>query len=85
MRATIVKLIAAVFVSLSAGLIGSLFTAGSDFASWYDALKKPSFTPVNWGFGPVWTALYVLMGVAAFLVWQRGYRDRWVRIDSFFS
>lgn len=60
----------AVFVvgSLAAGLIGSFFTFES-IPTWYAGLSKPSFNPPNWVFGPVWTLLYVMMGVSAFLVW----------------
>jgi benzodiazapine receptor len=52
---------------LLAGAIGSQFMPGP----WYDALEKPSWNPPSWVFGPVWTTLYVLMGVAAWLVWDR--------------
>jgi tryptophan-rich sensory protein len=49
--------------------IGSSFTTPS-IASWYQYLKKPSFAPPNWLFGPAWTLFYFLMAVAAFLVWR---------------
>lgn len=55
----------------AAGAIGSIFTIGS-IPTWYAGLVKPSFNPPNWIFGPVWTTLYTLMGIAMYLVYQRG-------------
>lgn len=55
--------------SLLAGYIGSMSTF-ENIPTWYAALTKPSWTPPNWVFGPVWTTLYVLMGSAAALVWN---------------
>ncbi|MCJ7680527.1 MAG: tryptophan-rich sensory protein [Candidatus Aminicenantes bacterium] len=55
-----------------AGIIGSVFTARS-VQTWYTTLQKPSFNPPSWLFGPVWAVLYLLMGIAAYLVWSRGW------------
>jgi benzodiazapine receptor len=75
------RLAVACAVSLSAGLIGSLVVSRGDFRSWYPTLAKPAFTPPGWVFGPVWTVLYLLMGTAAFLVWQKGGRSQVARIS----
>ncbi len=56
-----------IIASMAAGWIGSQFMPGE----WYVSLVKPAWTPPNVVFAPVWTALYVLMGVAAWLVWRR--------------
>lgn len=58
-----------IFLAQLAGLLGSLVTF-SAIPTWYAALEKPLFNPPNWVFGPVWTLLYTLMGIAAVLVWQ---------------
>jgi tryptophan-rich sensory protein len=64
------KLLLSILVCLSAGLIGSLATFPA-IPTWYATLTKPSFSPPNWLFGPVWTALYILMGIAMSLIWQK--------------
>jgi benzodiazapine receptor len=53
-----------------AGIVGSVFTATA-IPTWYQTLTRPSFSPPNWLFGPVWITLYLLMGIAIALVRQR--------------
>ncbi|MEX1015000.1 MAG: TspO/MBR family protein [Candidatus Paceibacterota bacterium] len=72
------KLILSILVTLSAGFIGSMFTITS-INSWYADLIKPELNPPNWVFGPVWTTLYVLMGIAAFLVWKKDWHKKEVK------
>ncbi len=57
-----------VLICFAAALLGGVFMPGE----WYGLLKKPIWNPPNWIFGPVWTALYAMMAVAAWLVWKRG-------------
>jgi tryptophan-rich sensory protein len=67
-------LIGSIILCNLAGLIGTLVTA-TGTGSWYDMLVKPSFNPPSWVFGPVWTLLYILMGISLYLVlmaWRRG-------------
>ena len=66
----VLKLLASIVLCQLAGLIGSFATVPS-IPTWYESLKKPSFSPPNWIFGPVWTGLYTLMGISLFMVWQR--------------
>jgi translocator protein len=68
---SIIKLIISIVASFAAGGIGSLFTFKA-IPTWYPGLRKPPYTPPNWAFGPVWTTLYILMGISVFLVWQKG-------------
>lgn len=73
-----VKLVISVLACLSAGFIGSVFTTPS-IPTWYATLNKPSFNPPDWLFAPVWTLLFILMGLAAFLVWQKGLKKKGVK------
>jgi tryptophan-rich sensory protein len=57
-----------VALSLAAGGIGSIASSGS--REFYAALDSPAWAPPGWLFGPVWTTLYILMGLAAWLVWR---------------
>ena len=76
------RFIAAIIVCQLAGFIGSLFTTPA-IPTWYATLHKPWFTPPNWVFAPVWTALFILMGLALYLVWSRGMEQRSVRVAVF--
>lgn len=61
-------------ICLAVGGVGGAVTSTS-VTDWYPTLNKPSFNPPNWVFGPVWTTLYVMMGVAAWRVWRAADRD----------
>jgi tryptophan-rich sensory protein len=65
------KLVVSIVSTEAAGLIGSIFTSSS-IPTWYKTLNKPSFNPPNWLFGPVWTTLYLMMGVAFYRIWKKG-------------
>jgi benzodiazapine receptor len=63
-------LIINIAIPLTIGAIGSFFTAHS-VKTWYPTLAKPAFNPPDWLFAPVWTTLYILIGISAYLVWQK--------------
>ena len=65
------------FIAICLGIAGAgaFFTAGS-VNQWYPLLHKPAWTPPSWLFGPVWTILYLMMSVAAWLIWRsRGWDE----------
>lgn len=59
-----------IIIPLAIGATGGFFTSSS-VQTWYPTLNKPSFNPPNWIFAPVWTSLYILIGISAYLVWQK--------------
>jgi benzodiazapine receptor len=75
----IVRLVVSIVVCQLAGGLGAIFTTPA-IPTWYASLNKPSFNPPNTVFFPVWTTLYTLMGIAAWLVWRRGLHERRVRV-----
>lgn len=73
------KLIIAILVCEGVGVASSLVTS-SAISSWYAGLEKPFLDPPDWVFAPVWAVLYFLMGFSAFLVWDKGLKNREVRM-----
>ena len=72
------KLIVSVICCELVGFLGTPFTI-SAIPTWYASLNKPFFAPPNWIFGPVWTLLYLLMGVAFYLIWKQGWQKKKVK------
>jgi translocator protein len=60
------------------GLLGTPFTMTA-IPNWYAMLNKPFFSPPNWIFGPVWTLLYLLMGISIYLIWEKGIQKKKVK------
>ena len=63
------KLLVSLILPIGLGSIAGIFTS-KEISGWYTSLIKPSFNPPSYLFGPVWTALYILMGVSMFLIWN---------------
>lgn len=74
-----IKLFVSIVVAQLAGIIGSLYTSNS-ISTWYKTLVRPEIAPPNWVFGPVWTTLYMLMGISAYIIWSKGYSDKKVKL-----
>lgn len=77
-RSPLPRIAIAVGVTLLIGFLSSLAVMGQ-VETWYRSVERPWFTPPNWIFGPVWTLLYILMGIAAGLVWNQGIERQDVR------
>lgn len=77
------KLIISVVGCELVGFLGTPFTI-SAIPTWYSTLNKPFFAPPNWIFGPVWTLLYFLMGVAFYLIWSQSWKKKKVKTASLF-
>lgn len=71
----ILKLLGCIVLAEVAGGIGAIFTTPA-IGSWYVTLTKPGFNPPNYLFAPVWTALFALMGVGLYLVWQAKSKEK---------
>ncbi len=79
----LVALVVAVGAPLAVGGISSIATI-SAIPTWYRGLSKPAWNPPDWVFGPAWTVLYILMGVAAWLVWRAGWGNSAVKVALVF-
>lgn len=69
-----IKFVISLAVCQLAGVTGSVFTSSS-VTTWYPTLTKPNFSPPGWIFGPVWIALYFLMGISLYLIWINKAKD----------
>lgn len=78
----IFKLIISILICEGAGIIGSVFTISS-IPTWYVTLNKPFFSPPNWIFGPVWTILYLLMGISLYLIWTKKVEKKVPKVKSY--
>ena len=70
----ITKLVISIAIPVAIGATAGFFTVPG-VESWYQTIQKPSWNPPSWVFGPVWTTLYIMMGIALFLVWKSGAND----------
>jgi tryptophan-rich sensory protein len=77
------KLLISVIGCELVGILGSWFTV-SAIPTWYATLDKPAFTPPNSIFAPVWTLLYLLMGISFYLIWRQGWNKKKVRTASIY-
>jgi len=66
----VLKLVLSIGLCEFAGIVGSLFTIQS-IPTWYAGINKPGFNPPAWVFAPVWTFLFLLMGISLYLVWSK--------------
>jgi tryptophan-rich sensory protein len=76
------RFVLSIAICLFAGAIGTFFTLPS-IPTWYATLNKPVFNPPSYLFGPVWTILYILMGISLAIVWQKGLKTKKIR-DAMF-
>ncbi len=79
-----VKLILCILIPLAIGAISGIATS-SGLNDWYMALNKPSFNPPGYLFGPVWTVLYIFMGVSLYLIWQSPVNEQRTRAIALFA
>lgn len=79
----LIKFVTSLGLCFSVAYFGSAATLPS-IVGWYANLNKPFFSPPNWLFGPVWSVLYLLMGISMYLVWQEGWNKKIIVALQFF-
>lgn len=77
------KLIASIALCEAVGILSTPFTIAA-IPTWYSTLVKPPFSPPNWIFGPVWTLLYLMMGVSFYCIWQLGWKKKKVKVAGYY-
>jgi tryptophan-rich sensory protein len=77
-RKLLIQSSAAIGICLLFGFMGAIATQ-TGIEVWYPYLSKPWFHPPRWIIGPVWIVMYLLMGIAAGIVWNRGFYHKWVK------
>lgn len=73
------KLIISIIGCELVGLLSTPLTLTA-IPDWYSKLNKPFFAPPNWLFGPVWTLLYLLMGISLYLIWRQGWQKKKIQV-----
>jgi tryptophan-rich sensory protein len=74
----VLKIILVVVVCVTIGYLSGMVTRDS-ITTWYPTLVKPVFNPPNWIFGPIWSLLYIMMGIAAGLIWTSNFEEKIVK------
>lgn len=69
-KSNLLKLLVSIVFTLGIGSLGAIFTT-NEIPTWFASLNKPPFNPPNYLFGPVWTVLYILMGISLYLIWKQ--------------
>lgn len=80
----IYKLVISIMIPLIIGFLGSFFTSSS-VDSWFTTINKPSFNPPDWIFAPVWTTLYILIGLSFYLVWRKNFGEERKKVIAVYS
>ncbi|MDF4220649.1 MULTISPECIES: TspO/MBR family protein [Maribacter] len=78
MKRKLTYVIIGILICSTIGFLSSVVTQSS-VNTWYMTLNKPSFNPPNWVFAPVWSVLYIMMGISAGWVWAKGFHHKWVK------